>query len=322
MLLTHFTPLVDLYDHLNEFWESPKTQRFVASIILLTYFAALIGIELKHWGVLPPWISAVTPNSHSWAILMAFTLILGIEVISLIFCISDSFSRSVGKQLEILALIQLRGAFKALGNLQEPITIANHWEPVMHIALAAAGALIIFIFLRVFMRVSAKRMKQHKPSCQLYVYSKKLLCLMLLGIVLVIGVQHILAFLHTGQSQRFFETIYTALIFADITLVLLAQRYMPAFNAVFRNSGFVVGTLMMRLSLSATQPFDTIIALFSGAYVICLVWAFNHFLPGHEALESSDAICCGEGPATCGVSVGKDAHSGTGSEQDNRQDRR
>ena len=39
------------------------------------------------------------------------------------------------------------------------------------------------------------------------------------------------------QDMRFFETIYTVLIFADIALVLISQRYMPSFHAVFRNSG-------------------------------------------------------------------------------------
>ena len=281
-MIQHLTPLVTLYDELNDFWESSKTQRFVAAVILLLYFLALAVIEAKHFDLLPPGIARVTPENFSWAIMMAFTLILGTEVISLIFYISDSFSRSVGKQLEILALIQLRGAFKELGALQEPITIADHWEPVLHIAICAAGALAIFIMLRIFMRVSAKKLNIHNPTTTLYIYSKKLLCLALLGIACVIGVLHITAFLQTGESQRFFETIYTALIFADITLVLLAQRYMPAFNAVFRNSGFVVGTLMMRLSLSAAAPFDTIIALFSGGYVILLVWSFVHFLPRED----------------------------------------
>ncbi len=282
MLLQHLTPLVTLYDTLNDFWENPRTQRFVAAIILLLYFMALAIIEAKHWNILPPEIAQMTPGNHSWAIMMAFTLILGTEVISLIFCISDSFSRSVGKQLEILALIQLRGPFKELSALQEPITIANHWEPVLHIAISAAGALLIFVALRIFMRVSAKRLNMNRPTATLYVISKKLLCLTLLSIVIVIGLMHIVAFLKTGEYQRFFESIYTALIFADITLVLLAQRFMPAFNAVFRNSGFVVGTLMMRLSLSAAAPFDTIIALFSAGYVILLVWIFSHFLPQKE----------------------------------------
>lgn len=281
--MLHFlTPLVTLYDTLNEFWENPKTQRFVAAIILIIYFVALAFIEAKNWHILPPDIARLTPDNHSWAIMMAFTLILGTEVISLIFCISDSFSRSVGKQLEILALIQLRGPFKELSALQEPITIANHWEPVLNIAISAAGALLIFIALRIFLRVSAKRLCLNRPTATLYVVSKKILCLTLLCIVCFIGVMHIIAFLKTGEYQRFFESVYTALIFADITLVLLAQHFMPAFNAVFRNSGFVVGTLMMRLSLSATAPFDTFIAVFSAGYVILLVWSFSHFLPQKE----------------------------------------
>ncbi len=289
MPVAHLTPLVAIYDGLNEFWEHPKTQRTVAAIILLLYFAALLGIELKRWGALPPELAQVTPDRHSWAILMAFTLILGAEVISLIFCISDSFSRSVGKQLEILALIQLRGAFKELGHLQDPITIANHWEPVVHIALAAAGALVIFVALRVFLKFSVRPSSIRRPDATLYVYSKKVLCLLLLGIVIFIGVMHSVIFLKTGESQNFFETVYTALIYADIPLVLLAQRYMPAFNAVFRNSGFVVGTLMMRLSLSAAAPLGTIIAIFSAAYVILLTWAFAHFLPARDAAADGDA---------------------------------
>ncbi len=279
MLLIRLAPLVHCYDTLNTFWEKSRTQRAVAAIILSLYFMALLGVELKRWDVLPTAVASFTPDSHTWAIHMTFTLILGVEVISLIFCISDSFSRSVGKQLEILALIQLRDAFKQLGALTEPITIADHWEPVIHIALCAAGALAIFVALRIFVRLGQRQPCEDNQTALLYVYSKKLLCLVLLCVVLIIGVMHTAAFLSTGERQHFFETVYTALIYADITLVLLAQRYMPTFNAVFRNSGFVVSTLMMRLSLSAAAPLDTLLAVFSACYVILLVWVFHYFRP-------------------------------------------
>lgn len=91
--------------------------------------------------MLPPALAQLTPHSHFSAIQLAFTLILGLEVMSLIFIISTSFSRSVGKQFEILALILLRNAFKELAHLPEPVSIAGNLDPVIHIAVTAMGAL-------------------------------------------------------------------------------------------------------------------------------------------------------------------------------------
>lgn len=112
-----------------------------------------------------------------------------------------------------------------------------------------------------------------------FVISKKLLSLTLFVIFLGIGIRDAWIHIHTGEDMRFFETIYTVLIFADIALVLISQRYMPSFHAVFRNSGFVIGTLMMRLALSATPPWDTAASLFAAAYVLALTWATRYFRP-------------------------------------------
>ena len=58
---------------------------------------------------------------------------------------------------------------------------------------------------------------------------------------------------------------------------------MPSFHAVFRNSGFVIGTLLMRLSLSATAPWDTVISLFAAVYVLALTWTTSYFAPDKPA---------------------------------------
>lgn len=277
--------LTDIYDLFHNWWERPSTQRLVAALTLLAYLAALSIIEAKRLGLLPPQLARLTPDSHIWAIHLAFTIILFLEVMGLIFSISSSFSRAVGKQLEIMALILLRNAFKELGHLAEPITVAGQWQPVMHIAIYASGALGIFILMRLFLGTIRHRHYISKPSMRMrYVMSKKLLSLLLLLMVLGISIRDLVLFWQTGESQHFFETIYTVLIFADITLVLIAQRYMPTFQAVFRNSGYVLGTLMMRLGLSASAPLDTAISLFAGFYVLALVWALNRF--GQKAGEN------------------------------------
>ena len=231
--------LTKVYDHLEEWWESRATMRLVALITLVIYFLGLASIEAKRVGLIPEPVASLVPNQHIWAIHLAFTTILIVELISLIFSISSSFSRSVGKQFEILALILLRNAFKELAHLEEPIVVAKHWEPIVNIGAYALGALFIFIALRVFLNISPHGHYIREPAMRLrYAISKKLLALFLLCIYVGLGVRDVWIFTNTGVEQNFFGTVYTVLIFADIALVLIAQRYMPCFHAVFRNSGY------------------------------------------------------------------------------------
>ena len=241
--------LTDIFDWLHHNWERTHVQRKVALVIFWIYVAALCCVELKRQGMLPPALAQLTPHSHFSAIQLAFTLILGLEVMSLIFIISTSFSRSVGKQFEILALILLRNAFKELAHLPEPVSIAGNLDPVIHIAVTAMGALGIFVALGIYGKLASSYAYIQSPEMRMrFVISKKLLSLTLFVIFLGIGIRDAWIHIHTGEDMRFFETIYTVLIFADIALVLISQRYMPSFHAVFRNSGFVIGTLMMRLA--------------------------------------------------------------------------
>lgn len=276
--------LTRLYDHLEEWWESRETMRFVAALTLIIYFLGLASIEAKRVGLIPEPLASLVPDKHIWAIHLAFTTILIVELASLIFSISSSFSRSVGKQFEILALILLRNAFKELAHLEEPIVVARHWEFIVNIGAYALGALFIFIALRIFLHISPHGHFIADPGMRThYAVSKKLLALFLLCIYVGLGVRDVWVYIHTGVDPNFFGTVYTVLIFADIALVLIAQRYMPCFHAVFRNSGYVIATLLMRLALSAAAPFDTCISVFAGIYVLVLVWGMNNFekLPDH-----------------------------------------
>jgi hypothetical protein len=251
----------------------------VALLIFWVYVCALISIELNRQNLLPPPLAVLTPLSHFAAIHLAFTLILGLEVMGLILSISSSISRSIGKQFEILTLILLRNAFKELSALPEPVSVLNNLQPVLHIGISGLGALCVFACLCVYMRLFRPQRFIHKPEMRMrYVMSKKLLSLALFVIFFGFAVWEARLFFHGRGSHSFFENIYTVLIFADIALVLIAQRYMPTFQAVFRNSGFVIGTLLMRLALSATAPWDTVISVSAALYVLGLTWVTNYFL--------------------------------------------
>ncbi len=274
-------PLTDVFDWLQSMWERSATQRSVALCILWVYLAALATIEMKHMGFLPPWLDAVTPKNHFFSIHLAFTLILGLEVISLILVIPSSLSEAMGKQFQILTLILLRNAFEELSLLPEPVSVAEDIWPAVIIGVSGAGAFCVFLCLGLYKRIV--RTQHFISSAELrvhYVMSKKILALMLFIVVMAIAARDCAAFFRSGENGNFFETVYTVLIFADITMVLIAQRYMPAFYAVFRNSGFVVGTLLMRLALSATPLWAPAIAISAAIFVLAVTWGTNRFAPG------------------------------------------
>lgn len=279
-LIARMEPLTNIYDYVHHVWERPRTQRFMAAAIFFIFIGALIGIECNREGLFSPALAAIVPTNHFHAINLAFTLILGMEVMGLILSISCSLSRSLGKQFEIMVLILLRNAFKELAYLPEPVNLAMGMEPVFRIAIAAATALAIFVCLGCYHQLRSKQNYIKSPQERmLYVISKKLIALVLLVLFVVIATRDAWLFISTGHEEPFFETIYTVLIFADITLVLVSQRFMPSFHAVFRNSGFVIATLIMRLSLSAASPWDAIASLFAAVYVLGLTWATNRFTP-------------------------------------------
>lgn len=274
------TAVGDFFDILHHFWEDEKTERRIGFALLWIYLLALGCIELKRVGMLPDWMPAPT-QSHYYAIQLAFTLILALEVVSLIFVLPASLSKSMGKQLEILTLILLRNAFKELAIMPEPVYIdMDNLGQLVDIAVSGTGALIVFLclgFYRYIVQHQRLFLRDHHMLIR-YVLCKKMLSVCLLAIFLGIAIYDLPQFVD-GKDANFFETIYTVLIFADIAMVLIAQRFMPSYYAVFRNSGYVIGTLMMRISLSAPPLLCSGIAVFSALYVLALTWGTNIFRP-------------------------------------------
>ena len=72
----------------------------------------------------------------------------------------------------------------------------------------------------------------------------------------------------------FFPVFYTLLIFTDILVVLISQCFRPSFQAVFRNSGYALCTLFIRLALAAPPMYDVALGVVAGSFAITLtlVW--------------------------------------------------
>ncbi len=252
-----------LFDPLNQFYEHEHVHRKI-SVMLVVFFIFSLGvIELRRRQLLPDALAQVVPSNHFYAIGGAFTVILVLEVISLIFVLPCSFSHSVGKQFEILSLILMRNAFKELSHFQEPVTFVGNEHGVLHILSDGFGAVLIFGLLGVYYFLQGRGGDKGDQIEDLYsfVAAKKGIALLLLAAFFFMGVRALHGTVIGDGDGDFFHDFYTLLIITDILLVLVAQCFHPTFFAVFRNSGFALSTMIIRFALVAPVYYNVLLGL-------------------------------------------------------------
>lgn len=267
------------FDPLHQFWEDDSTQRAVAGFLVLVFLFSLGTIEMKRQGWITGGLAEMIPTSHYMAINLAFTLVLILEVISLIFTLPCSISKAVGKQFEILALILLRSAFKTLADFPEPMAVTGHEHELWIILCDGGGAIAIFALLGVYtlLRRNLDETITGGPILFKFVAAKKLVALFILVIFIGMGIKNGMLMISGQHTFHFFKSFYTVLIFSDIMLVLIAQRFLPAFRAVFRNSGFALATLLIRLALTAPPYYNVLIGMGSAIFACLLTLVYNTF---------------------------------------------
>lgn len=268
-----------IFDPLHEFWESDQTQRRVGGLLVIVFLLALAAIELNRHALLPASLAQHAPTSHFAAVGLAFSLVLILEVVSFIFTLPCSITKSVGKQFEILALILLRSTFKELVHFPEPITLQGHMDSLLRIISDGSGALAIFLILGLYYALQRKNRKELKDPVLRYkfVASKKIVALVILGVFIAMGCRDLLGILRHHPPTDFFAAFYTVLIFSDILIVLISQRHLPAFRAVFRNSGFALATLLIRIALTAPPYYNSAIGVGAALFAICLSLVYDRF---------------------------------------------
>ncbi|WP_245588458.1 hypothetical protein [Desulfocurvus vexinensis] len=278
-----------VFDALHCFWERERTVRRVATLLVLAFMGSLAVIELNRLGLIGGHLSRILPTNLFYAVNFAFTLVLVVEVVSMIFVLPRSFSRSVGKQFEILALILMRNSFKELVNLHTVIHYPDDLETLLRILSDGVGALVVFFLLGVYARLPrGQEAVRDGAGLYAFVLTKKVLALALLAVFCGLGLYNGWRFAAGGELVDFFQVFYTVLIFSDIFVVLLSQRYLPSFHAVFRNSGLALTTLIIRLALSSPPFLNTALGITAAGFAVVLTYVCN------LAFARGDGACPGE----------------------------
>ena len=182
-----------------------------------------------------------------------FSIILIAEVYLLVYYLPTSFARSLGKQIEIVALIEIRSVFKDLD------TTSNWpWEaaffPHVLSAMVLGGVLVWFYHL-LPRRVARIEEQDLARFVDFKTALAGLLSLAFVGLSVyslgawLVEIVTMPDHLHSDLNSIFYNEFFTALILVDVLLLVVSFRYSDDFGLVLRNSGFVVATILLRRAL-------------------------------------------------------------------------
>lgn len=268
--------VASMTDRLEHIWEEYIMQRSVGTILVVVYLGMIALIEINRQGWLPGPLGSRLSTSHFFAVEFVFTILLITEVVSLIFGLTRSFSRSIGIQLEILSLILLRDTFKKFTEFGEPLEWTTVSPAISEMAAEAVGALLIFVILQVYYSIQRGRaITSDETEQSAFIESKKLIALGLLITFITIGIVDGLRFLRGQPLYPFFETFYTVLIFTDVLMVLLSLRYSHDYVVTFRNFGYAIVTVFVRLTLIAPIPTNVLIGIGTTLFALAVAVSYN-----------------------------------------------
>lgn len=272
-----------LMDKLEEMFESSKNLSIIGSFLALSFLFGIFAVEINIRGYAPEFLARHIPLKHLVIIAQVFTLLLCFEVISLVFSFVHSVSISMGKQIEVLSLVLLRDVFKEFSNFTEPIEWAQAKPFLFPMISSALGALVLFMIIGFYYRFYQARPITHDAEdTRNFIKIKKNIAFILLISFVIILVYEALLFLETGKANKAFETFYTILIFSDILIILVSMRYSSSYIVTFRNSGFAVATVFIRLALMSPPPYSALIGIGSALFVLAISFIYSNYRPSES----------------------------------------
>jgi len=195
------------------------------------------------------------------ALYTPFSFILVYEAYLLIYYLPNSFTVTVVKEYEIISLILIRKIFKdfPLVDLDVPF-FSNDYN--IQLIYDLSGILVVFFLIYLF-KTTAGRPKTAKPGKKLgrFISQKKLISILLVPTLLFLAGWSFYSwanasFFSSGYNDNlnflFFVDFFTILILVDVFILLISFRYTERYSQLIRNTGFIISTILLRLSFAAS----------------------------------------------------------------------
>tara|TARA_B110000967_G_C18762914_1_gene498839 strand:- start:1 stop:864 length:864 start_codon:yes stop_codon:yes gene_type:complete len=194
------------------------------------------------------------------ALYTPFSFILVYEAFLLIFYFPRSFTTSIAKEYEIISLVLIRKIFEDIPEIDIDSGIYNQQSLLLLYDLIA----IIIIFYLIFLfKKTISIIPKRKPNKNLvrFISYKKTLSIILLPILLFLCISNLFDWTYSvfinneiikNINAVFFIDFFTVLILVDVFILLLSFQYTDKYHQIIRNTGFIISTILLRLSFSVS----------------------------------------------------------------------
>ena len=281
--------LGNLFDYIFSLKSQKNVENTVLFLATLGFIIHLFLIFLNNFSLID-----ITESENNLlsnpisAIYTPFSFIIIYEIYLLLLFLPRSFTTSISKQFEIISLIIIRKIFKDISNLD----LSDSWNisnQNLEVLSDLVGIIILFYIIYLFNK-NKNRMSINKeePILLKFINSKKIVSLSLLAILIIFSSYSLInwvfnlfndsysnTMIYNEIDKVFFNDFFTLLILTDVIILLLSFKITEGYSKLIRNTGFVISTILIRLSFSAEGFLDIFIILISSIFALLILRIYN-----------------------------------------------
>jgi len=225
------------------------------------------------------------------AIYTPFSFILIYEVYLLIYYLPQSFSTYITKQYEIITLIIFRKLFKDLSVLE----LSSDWFEIkidLQFTYDLIASLLLFYLIYQFQKQGKRKLDQQseiKPKIEKFVRTKSIIAVILVPLFFAMALYTLInwskgIYISSNElpsfesiNNLFFDSFFTVLILVDVVLLLISFFYTDQFHKIIRNSGFIISTILIRLSFGVSGLTSTILIVVAVLFGLTIILIHNKY---------------------------------------------
>ena len=205
------------------------------------------------------------------ALYTPFTFILVYEAFLLIYYLPRSFTTSVAKEYEIISLVLIRKIFKDIPNLDlnnNDLLNSNNIQLLYDLSAVIIIFYMIYLFKKTWHDIPKR---ETKKNLERFISYKKLLSVLLLPTLMILCIYNFAVWfnsvfytenIYSGNLDGvFFKDFFTILILVDVLILLLSLQYTERYSQLIRNTGFIISTILLRLSFGVDGLLSIILLL-------------------------------------------------------------
>ena len=275
---------------LNEKFKD-KSENVIIYISIIAFIGHLLFIFLNKINFIQLELVTSLYNNPIAAIYTPFSFILIYEVYLLVYYLPKSTTIYIGKQYEIILLIIIRRIFKDISNLE----LTSNWFAVKYDLIFLydiVAVVVLFFLIFIFYRLSDLQKKEAiiNEKIERFIGIKKGIASFLVPVLLILSFYSfydwiVKSFFSVNElvynfddiNKIFFEDFFTVLILVDVLILLFSFLHSDKFSTVIRNSGFIISTIMIKLSFNTEGILNDILLVFSVVFGILILLIHNKY---------------------------------------------